>query len=187
MAANLDGSFELFYSYAHKDERLRNELDKHLFNLRRQGFIVAWYDRDISAGTDWQEAINTHLNTAQIILLLISPDFLVSEYCYSVEMQRALERHEALDARVIPILLKPVDWHGTPFSKLQFLPKNGRPVTSWKDRNAAMVEIAKDIRETLKELKDTLSSQQIPLPVSQVLEVPALETTGLRRRSNIRS
>src|SRR5690349_21283752 len=121
MTGEVVEALELFYSYAHKDERLRNELNNHLYNLRRQHFIVDWFDRDISAGTDWEQDIDTHLNTAQVILLLISPDFMASDYCYSIEMKRALERHEAGEARVIPIILKPVDWKDAPFSKLQVL------------------------------------------------------------------
>ncbi len=156
------GPRELFYSYAHEDEKLRKELDKHLFNLQRQGLIAQWHDRDIKAGAEWQHAIDTHLNAAHVILLLISPDFLASDYCYSIEMQRALERHEAGESCVIPILLKPVDWHGTPFSKLQVLPKNAKPVTRWKDRNEALTEIAKGIRETLK----TLPLSPLPNEVS---------------------
>src|SRR5437660_7285449 len=140
MIGEATGVLELFYSYAHKDERLRNELNKHLYNLKRQGLILGWYDRDISAGTDWEQAIDSHLNSAQIILLLISPDFMASDYCYSIEMERALERHEAGEARVIPILLKTVDWKGAPFSKLQVLPRNRKAVASWRDRNAAFVE-----------------------------------------------
>src|SRR2546430_12784509 len=94
-------AIEVFYSYAHEDEPLRKELEKHLSILRRQGFIKEWNDRDIYAGTDWIHAINAHLDIASVILLLISPDFLVSDYCYSIEMQRALERHNAGEAWVI--------------------------------------------------------------------------------------
>ena len=166
MSAETAEALELFYSYAHKDERLRNELDKHLYNLKRQGLIHDWYDRDISAGTDWEQAIDSHLNAAQVILLLISPDFMASEYCYSIEMERALERHKAGEARVIPILLKPVDWSGAPFSSLQVLPRNRRAVTSWKDRNAAFAEIAKEIRETLKQLRESSSINQSPSSLS---------------------
>src|SRR5205085_5289211 len=96
-------SIELFYSYAHEDERLRKELEKHLALMKRQKLISAWHDRNIGAGTEWANEIDTHLNTARIILLLISPDFIASDYCYSIEMTRALERHKAGEARVIPI------------------------------------------------------------------------------------
>src|SRR5260370_30315226 len=118
MSGEATVALELFYSYANKDERLRKELDNHLYNLKRSGLIVDWHDRDISAGTDWEQEIDSHLNTAQVILLLISPDFMASDYCFSIEMKQALERHEAGEARVIPIILKPVDWSGAPFSRL---------------------------------------------------------------------
>jgi hypothetical protein len=101
---------ELFYSYAHSDERLRKRLETHLSALRRQGVITEWHDRKIVAGTDWKQSIDAHLMTAKIILLLISPDFLASDYCYGVEMQRALARHAAGKASVIPVILRPVDW-----------------------------------------------------------------------------
>jgi TIR domain len=83
---------ELFYSYAHRDERLRKRLETHLSALRQQGVITEWHDRKIVAGTDWKQSIDAHLMTAAVVLLLISPDFLASDYCYGVEMQRALQR-----------------------------------------------------------------------------------------------
>ena len=164
--AELSQPIEIFYCYAHEDEKLRDELNKRLFNLRKQGVITEWYDRDISAGIDWEQAINLHLDTAQIILLLISPDFMASDYCYSIEMKRALERHEAGDARVIPVLLKTVDWEDAPFQKLQALPKNTRPVSRWRDKNEAFAEIAKDIKEVAKELKSKMPATSLPLATS---------------------
>lgn len=110
---------ELFYSYSHKDEGLRDKLAIHLTMLQRQGVIKAWHDRNISAGSEWAEEIDQHLNSAQIILLLVSANFLASDYCYGLEMKRAIERHEAGDACVIPVILKPVDWTDAPFGKLQ--------------------------------------------------------------------
>ena len=107
---------EVFYSYAHEDEALCNELEKHLSLLQRQRLITAWHDRHILPGTDWAQAIDEHLERASVILLLISADFLASDYCYGIEMQRALERHQANEARVIPILLRPVDLERGPLS-----------------------------------------------------------------------
>ena len=121
---------EVFYSYARQDEKWQTELEKHLTNLKRQKLIVGWNMREISAGTDWEDEIHTHLNTAHLILLLISPDFLASDYCYSVEMTRAMERYEAEEAVVIPLFLRPVDYQGTPFEKLQGLPRNGKPLSA---------------------------------------------------------
>jgi hypothetical protein len=128
---------ELFYSYAREDEALRDQLEDHLVILKRQGFIHAWHDRNISAGSLWEQEINAHLKSADIILLLISRFFLASDYCYSVEMEEALRRHDAGEARVIPVILRTCDWHSARFSKLQALPKDARPVTNWRDRDAA--------------------------------------------------
>ncbi len=152
----------VFYSYAHKDAKLRDELGKHLFPLKRQGLMVDWYDRDISAGKEWEQEIEARLNTSDIILLLISSDFLASDYCYGIELKRALERHDAGEARVIPILLKPVDWQGTPFRKLQVLPKKAKAVTKWTNQAEALAEIAKGIREVVSELQDQASLNHSP-------------------------
>ena len=154
------GPVPLFYSYAHEDEGLRNQLDKHLRLLERQGLITSWHDREVRAGDDWASEIDTHLENAQIILLLISVDFLASEYCYGVEMRRALDRHYAGEARVIPIILRPVDWHhDLLLSGLAALPTNSEPVTTWPSPpyyDAAFVDIAKGIRTVVEDL---LSSQ----------------------------
>src|SRR5436305_11535747 len=97
---------EVFFSYAHEDEAFLKDLEKHLQNLKRQGLISTWYDRDIEAGKGWEEEIDRHLNTADIIVLLVSPDYMASDYCYSIEMKRAIERHERGEARVVPVLLR---------------------------------------------------------------------------------
>src|SRR5579864_7896233 len=104
----------LFYSYAREDEILRAQLEKHLSSLRREGLIADWHDRQIVAGTDWAYAVSEHLRAASVILLLISSDFLASDYCFSIEMQQALERHKGGEARVIPVILRPVDWQRAP-------------------------------------------------------------------------
>src|SRR4051812_14616359 len=110
----------LFYSYSKKDKALREKLETHLSLLQTQGVISGWHDRRIEAGTEWDGAISQHLEDAGIILLLVSADFLASRYCRDVEVARAMERHEAGTARVIPVLLRPVDgWQSAPFGKLQ--------------------------------------------------------------------
>ena len=145
----------VFYSYSHKDEDLRDELGKHLTPLRREGAIVDWHDRKIGAGKEWEGEIEEHLNTAHIILLLVSSDFIASDYCYDVEMQRAMERHEAGEARVIPVILRPTDWKAVPFGKLLALPTDGKPVTEWDNQDAAFTDIAKGIRKVVEELNQT--------------------------------
>lgn len=140
-------AIKVFFSYAHEDESLRDKLATHLRLLERQGVIRGWHDRRITSGREWASAIDEHLQTAQIILLLVSADFLASDYCYDVEVARAMVRHEAAEARVVPIILRSVDWHSAPFGKLQALPKDGRPVTSWPNQDEAFSDIARGIRK----------------------------------------
>lgn len=144
---------ELFYSYSHKDEQLRGELEAHLSILKRQGVITDWNDRKISAGTEWKGEIDRHLNTARIILLLISSDFLASDYCYDIEMERAIARQESGEARVIPVILRPCDWSGGPFAKLAALPRHGKAVTSWPNQDQALEDIAVGIRTAVEEVR----------------------------------
>jgi hypothetical protein len=136
----------IFFSYSHKDEGLRDELETHLAMLKRQGVISAWHDRRLIAGTDIDAGIRQELDRADIILLLVSPDFLASDYCYSVEMSRALQRHAAGEARVIPVILRPCEWTQAQFGKLLAAPKDGKPVTKWTDRDDAFLDITKTIR-----------------------------------------
>src|SRR5687767_9105482 len=113
---------KLFYSYSHKDEMFRVQLEKHFSVLHRQGVIHGWNDRKITGGNDWAEEIDSHLADADVVLLLVSADFLASEYCYDIELARAMERHESGDARVIPVILRPCDWQAARFGHLQALP-----------------------------------------------------------------
>lgn len=142
----------IFMSYSHRDEHFRDELAKHLSLLRRQGVISEWHDRRITAGNEWAGEIDVHLATADIILLLISADFLASDYCYGIELEQAMERHEAGEARVIPVIVRPVDWRSALFGKLQALPKDAKPVTSWRSSDEAFEDIARGIRLILEEV-----------------------------------
>src|SRR5947209_4785891 len=137
------GAIKLFYCYAPEDKPLRDQLEKHLANMRWQGLITTWHDQDISAGKEWEREVNNQLETANIILLLISSDFMFSEYCYDVLMKLALKRHRDRKARVIPIILRSVDWQDAPFSNLQMLPTNATPVKSWVDPDDAFLDIVK--------------------------------------------
>lgn len=149
MASNI----EIFLCYAHEDELLRNELARHLGVLKRQGFFEIWHDRVIIAGTEWEHEIDKHLNTAQVILLLVSQYFFDSDYCYLVEMKKAIERHEHREARVIPVILRPVYFQKTPFAKLMPLPTNRKPVTdsSWYSLDEAFYDVAEGIRRAVEE------------------------------------
>src|SRR3954469_6351325 len=136
----------LFYSYSSKDGALRDELETPLSLLRRQGVIRGWHDRRVEAGGGWERQIDRPLEAADVILLLVSADFLASDYCYDREMKRALERCQAGAARVIPVILRPCDWNSAPFWKLQALPKDGKPVTTWGNRDEAFTDIARGLR-----------------------------------------
>ncbi len=142
----------LFISYSHRDEALKQELEDHLALLKRQNKIRPWQDRQIEAGTDWNEQIRDALDAADIILLLVSPRFMNSEFCYGKEMQRAMQRHHNGDARVIPIILTPTDWKGAPFDRLQVLPKDSKPVVDWPNHDAAFVDVVKGIRRAVETL-----------------------------------
>ncbi|MCY6494077.1 toll/interleukin-1 receptor domain-containing protein [Leptolyngbya sp. GGD] len=155
-------SITVFFSYAHEDESLRDKLANHLSILKRLGKIEAWHDRQILPSNEWDKQINTHLETANIILLLISDDFLASDYCWDVEVNRAMVRHEAKEACVIPIILRPCDWQGAPFGKLQGLPRDMRPVTTWDNIDSAFTDIAKGIRRLAEELGKLQSEAELP-------------------------
>lgn len=145
-------NFEVFISYSHRDNELHQQLLVHLSSLERQKKITAWHDREIEAGEEWDGKIRQHIDSARIILLLISPDFVASEYCYGREMQRAMERHETGSALVIPIILRSVYWKDTPFSKLQVLPKEGIPITLWQDRDSALVDVIEGLDRAIQSL-----------------------------------
>lgn len=149
----------LFYSYAHEDEELRIELKKHLSLLKHQGIISEWHDRMILGGEEWKDEIDENLEKADIILLLISSSFHNSDYCYTKEMARALERHEVGEAVVIPVILRDCDWHSAPYGKLQALPKDGKSVTGsdWHSKDEAFTDVARGIRAVASKKKRLLS------------------------------
>ena len=168
----LQKAVEIFYSYAYKDEALKKKLEIHLSLLKQEGLITGWYDREIRAGAEWASEIETHLNSAHIILLLVSPDFMASDYRYSIEMKRALERHEAREARVIPVILRPTDWERAPFGKLQALPTDRRPITKWSNRDEAFLRVAQDIRKVVDELNAKLAVAASTLKVGSLVADP---------------
>ncbi len=187
MTSSVNQVIEVFFSYAHEDEKLRDELAKQLKLLERQGIISAWHDRQIVAGTEWGSAIDTHLDSAQVILLLVSPDFLASDYCWDIEVKRAMERHEAGEARVIPVILRPVDyWQEASFGKLQALPTNAKPVTTWENRDEAFRIVAQGIRNAIAQLTATHPQQSSTIESATVVAQQSTSLTpGERRRLEI--
>jgi hypothetical protein len=172
----------IFFSYSHKDEALRNELEAHLALLKHEGLVESWHDRRIVAGEELDEAIFSQLETANIILLLVSSDFMSSNYCYSREMTRAMERHYAQEAKVIPIILRHCDWNNAPFGKLMAVPRDAKPVTSWPDRDEAFTDVAKQIRQAVEGLR----TSTVPSKSSNPISIASYNAKALPRSSNLR-
>jgi TIR domain len=188
---------KIFFCYAREDEALLNKLKAHLSPLQRQGLINVWHDRDISAGAEWEKEISKYLNAAQIIVLLVSPDFMNSDYCYGIEMNRALERHERDEALVIPIIVRPVYWKIASLSQLQVLPTDGKPLTDryWHTLDDAFLNVIEGIQRAIETLSQPAkrgsdwtrgpsTNLQSPLVVtSKIIDVDYMATIDQSGRS----
>lgn len=153
-AASTDRPIRLFYSYSHLDEAFRRELGAHLSPLRRGKLVDEWHDRLIDAGTAWKAEIDRNLASADIVLLLVSADFINSDYCWGEEMTQALARHTAGEASVVPVILRRCRWMSTPLANLQAVPKDGVPVSEWNNRDAAFDDVAAAVERIIKALRD---------------------------------
>jgi len=147
----------IFISYAHEDEDLKGELDKHLKVLKRSSKVEVWSDRQLVAGEEWDDSIMSELRRANIILLLISVDFNASDFIWDKELAVAMERHREGTARVVPIIIRKCNWDGLPYAALQALPRHARPVTDYPDRDVAYTEIAEGIEQLVDQVNDRLS------------------------------
>jgi hypothetical protein len=163
----------VFFSYSHSDEGSRNELEKHLAMLKRQGLIAAWHDRRILAGEKLDQEIDQSLIEADLVLLLVSPDFLASEYCYSREMNKALEMRGQGRAWVIPIILEHCDWRQSPLGELLACPKDGKPVADYPNPNKAFNEITQEIRRVVEGIESKRSRTATAEPASAPSDSPA--------------
>lgn len=175
----------LFFSYSHADESLRDQLEVHLAMLKRDGLINTWHDRRIDAGDTLDDSIDEKLEQAEVILLLVSANFIASEYCYSREMSRALERSSNREARVIPVILRACDWHSAPFGKLLALPTDARPVTSWPNQDEAFTDVVRGIRNAVS--GGATPARRVSAPAQRV-DIPAAASSAeqLPRSSNLR-
>ncbi|MCG8574335.1 MAG: toll/interleukin-1 receptor domain-containing protein [Flavobacteriales bacterium] len=155
---------KIFYSYSHADEEFRVELEKHLSILKRTGMIEDWHDRRIAPGSDWEQEIDTAIDEADIILLLVSSNFLASDYCYDTETIRALERHADPedDAVIIPIILQPCLWELSHFAdeKIQAIPRDNKPISTWNNKDEAWVTVAREIVEEVKKINKTKEEKE---------------------------
>lgn len=185
---------KVFFSYSHVDQGMRDQLEVQLSMLLRQGIIETWHDRRIGAGQEIDDSINRNLEHSDVILLLVSPNFIASDYCYNREMTRAMERHERGEAIVIPVILRACDWHFAPFGKLNATPPDGRPISQAVDIDQAFLEVAKAIREAVKRLPSHKTSA--PSPSSAATSVNSntsmlgvsvpVDAAGAPRSSNLR-
>jgi TIR domain len=148
-------ALKVFISYSHADEALKDELLKHLSPLKRMNLIEEWHDRKLKAGEEWDRSISRNLESADIILLLVSIDFVNSKYCYDIELDKALELHDQKKATVIPIILRNCLWQHTPFAKLQALPRDAKAVNAWPDRDEALASVAEGIKVVAETLRQT--------------------------------
>ena len=181
----------IFIAYSHADELLRVRLDIHLANMKRNEKIQTWFDRKIESGELWEDVIFNNLSSSDIILLLISPDFIASDYCYNVEMKKAIEMHEKNEAIVVPIILAHCDWQDSPFSKFQALPKDAKPVidSKWHSQDEALHSIAEGIKiivnRIIKEREDNIVGYftEIDSLKSELLQL-STEVDSLRSEKN---
>lgn len=177
---------KLFFSYSHRDEEMRNELETHLSPLKRQGIIEAWHDRRIGAGKEFGHEISEHLENADIILLLISPYFIGSDYCYDIEMQRAMERHKAGDARVIPVILHPCDWQTLLFGKLLATPNDGKPISKFPNMHEGFLEVVQAVRKAAEEMNARKGGGSTQQPTTSAESPKTPNRTPDVRSSNLR-
>ena len=173
---------DIFFSYSHKDEALRDELEIHLSMLKRQGLVRVWHDRRIPPGGEVHDNISNHLEEADVILLLVSPYFLASDYCYDVEMKRAMERHNKGEAILIPVILEPCDWLNSMFKSIRATPKDGKPVSKFANTHDAFLEVTQDIRKAAETLNKGEASQS----TSNEVSIESRGNSSAIRSSNLR-
>jgi hypothetical protein len=143
---------DIFFSYAHEDERLVKDIQRQLCIYKRLLEISPWHDRRILPGSNWRNEIDERLRSARIILLFVSSDFIASDYCYGVEMAEALRRQQNNEATVIPIILRACPWDKTPLAALQALPTDGQPIVEWSERDQACLDVARGIMSAVERM-----------------------------------
>jgi hypothetical protein len=146
----------IFYSYSKQDQELLDRLLSHMRVLERVGLIEEWSNTAIQPGDDRNLTTEKYLRNADIILLLISANFINTDFCYEVELSLALQEHQRGKALVIPIFLRPCSWQDTPIAQLQGLPRNNQSITShpyWSDQDEAFYEIVQELKLLIRKLK----------------------------------
>lgn len=173
---------KLFFSYSHEDESYRDQLEKHLAMLKHQGLIEPWHDRRILAGQDLDTAIDVELDRADVVLLLVSASFVASQYCYSKEMERAMQRHLEGSATIIPVIVRECDWTSAPFGRLKAVPKDGKAIASWPNLDAAYADVAREVRAVVERLSHSTVLRSQPKPNEVVASAALSRSSNLRLR-----
>jgi len=117
--------------------------------LKRNGLVETWTDRRILPGQEWDSQIHAELESADIILLLVSSDFLSSDYCFEIEVRKALKQHENGTSTVVPLILRHCDWKETPFGKLKGLPTDAKPIKDFPDSDSAYLLIVNQLKKII--------------------------------------
>jgi hypothetical protein len=171
---------EILCCYSSADEQWLHKLEIHLSLLKHQSLISFWHAQLIAPGSDWTQEMEQHLETASVILLLISADFLASDYCYSVQMGYALDRQREGKSCVIPLLVRAVDWKEAPFAHLRVLPTNTQPLASWQDEDRALADVTSSIRQVIENLQECSTSNRISTELTTLSPLEQLRVSFLQ-------
>mgnify|MGYP001584729133 FL=1 len=177
---------KLFFSYSHENEDMRNELEKHFSVMKRNGLIDSWYDRRILAGEEFDPGIMENLENSQIVLLMVSSDFLASDYCYEKEMLRAIDKHDKKELVVIPVILEPCDWKQAPFGKLKALPTDGKPISKFANMNDAYLEVVEGVKEVINSKFSSLRKELAKRALAPEFKAGNINVSQKFRSSNLR-
>lgn len=143
-------SKKVFISYSHKDESYRKDLEDHLSMLKRKEIISVWHDRKITPSEEWRNSIDTNLEEAELIIFLVSSSFLASDYCFDVEVKKAIQKQAEGSSKIISIIVRPCDWVDCEFAKFQAVPQNAKPITLWDNQDTAWLDVIDGIKKTLE-------------------------------------
>ena len=186
MAEDKEQSAKIFISYARRDHRFRDELIKHLSALKRSGFVSVWSDRDISVGADWKEEIDVNLMSADVIVFLLSPDFIASDYCYEKEASAAFDLHEDGEAALFPVVVRSIDTELSIFEGVQALPRNGKALSSIRDRDSAWVKIIQEFKKH-KAIRKTQSFNRDKSKKKKVFYPPPFAEDDFKYKLRVRA
>ena len=146
------GPLKLFLSYAHEDRDIVAELRKHLAPLRYEQIVTDWYDLELMPGHDWDQDIISQLESSDLVLVVISADFVASNYAYGRELNLSLDLHDQDRVRLLPVIARNCKWQNLPFARLQVLPEGAVAISSWQNRDDAFVSVVLGVERVAREI-----------------------------------